>query len=149
MTSTYEDLKKDFDHLRSSHAAMVKEKANLEKREHEKEQRFQNSLRKELAELWWFAEASVATLRGRRVEFPANASVSNLLEWFQVHVVAMPTAFTECNNNITCLALIGIFKMLVGEGCEHLPELKKLALSYNASLLQDFPKDLGRITKGS
>jgi hypothetical protein len=64
MTSTYEDLKKDFDHLRSSHAAMVKEKANLEKREHEKEQRFQNSLRKELAELWWFAEASVATLRG-------------------------------------------------------------------------------------
>jgi hypothetical protein len=40
MTSTYEDLKKDFDHLRSSHAAMVKGKANLEKREHEKEQRF-------------------------------------------------------------------------------------------------------------
>jgi hypothetical protein len=32
--------------------------------------------------------------------------------------------------------------MLVGEECEHLPELKKLAMSYDASLLEDFLKDL-------
>jgi chromosome segregation ATPase len=36
MTSTYEDLKKDFDDMRSSHTAMVKEKADLEKTEREK-----------------------------------------------------------------------------------------------------------------
>jgi hypothetical protein len=37
--------------------------------------------------------------------------------------------------------------MLAGEGCEHLPQLKELALSYDASVLQDFPSDIGRIAK--
>jgi hypothetical protein len=35
----------------------------------------------------------------------------------------------------------------VREGCDHLPKLKKLALSCDASLLEDFSKDLGRIAK--
>jgi hypothetical protein len=59
----------------------------------------------------------------------------------------MPTTFVECNENITCYALIGIFHMLMGEGCEHLPELKKLALSYDASILQDFLVETDRIAK--
>jgi hypothetical protein len=57
----------------------------------------------------------------------------------------MPTAFVECNENVTCYALIGVFQMLVGEGCEHLPELKKLAC--DTSVLQDFPVETGRIAK--
>jgi hypothetical protein len=56
-------------------------------------------------------------------------------------------AFVECNENITCYALIGVFQMLTGEGCEHLPELKKLALSCNALVLQDFPSDTVLIAK--
>jgi hypothetical protein len=59
----------------------------------------------------------------------------------------MPTAFSECNENVTCYALIGVFLMLVGEGCEHLSELKKLALSYDALVLRDFPVETGRIAK--
>jgi hypothetical protein len=43
----------------------------------------------------------------------------------------MPTAFAECNENITCYALVGVFQMLAGEGCEHVLELKNLALSYD------------------
>jgi hypothetical protein len=84
----------------------------------------------------------VATLEGRSVEFPTGASLSDFLEWFQTEVVAMPSAFAECNENITCYALIGLFQMLVGEGCEHLLELKKLALSCDASVLQDFPVEV-------
>jgi hypothetical protein len=37
--------------------------------------------------------------------------------------------------------------MLAGEGCEHFMEHKKLALSYDASMLQDFPMEAGRIAK--
>jgi hypothetical protein len=37
--------------------------------------------------------------------------------------------------------------MIVGQGCEQLSELKKLALSCDASLHEDFTKDLGRIAK--
>jgi hypothetical protein len=60
-----------------------------------------------------------------------------------VEIAAMPTAFVECNENITCYTLIGVFQMLAGEGCEHAPELKKLALSCDASVLHDFPMEAG------
>jgi chromosome segregation ATPase len=40
MTSAYEDLKKDFNEVRSSHGAMVKEKDDLDKMECEKVRRF-------------------------------------------------------------------------------------------------------------
>jgi chromosome segregation ATPase len=73
MTSTYEDLKKDIVEVRSSHAAVVKEKMKCVKA-----RRFQNSLLKKLAELHHDTEASVATLGGRCVEFPIDASVSDL-----------------------------------------------------------------------
>jgi hypothetical protein len=59
----------------------------------------------------------------------------------------MPTAFADCIENITCYALIGIFQMLAGEGCEHLLELKKLALSCHALVLQDIPAEASRIAK--
>jgi hypothetical protein len=84
-------------------------------------------------------DASVATFSGRSTEFPTSASVSNFLEWFRAEVAVMPTTFAECNENITCYALIGVFQMLVGEGYTHLMGLKKLALSCDASVLQDFP----------
>jgi hypothetical protein len=37
--------------------------------------------------------------------------------------------------------------MLAGVDCEHLPELKKLVLSCDASILHDMPNDIGRIAK--
>jgi hypothetical protein len=59
----------------------------------------------------------------------------------------MPTAFAECNENIICYALIGIFQMLAGGGCEHVLELRKLAHSYDALVLQNFPLETGRTVK--
>jgi hypothetical protein len=90
----------------------------------------------------------VATLRGRCMDFPTmNATISTLLDWFLMEVRALPTAFAECNKNITCFAPVGVFKMLAGMECENLPELKKLALSCDASILHDVPDDIGRIAK--
>jgi hypothetical protein len=110
-------------------------------------QRFQDSIRKKLTEHRRDTEASVATLGGRSVKFPSDASLSDFFKWFQKEIESMPIAFMECNENITCYALIGIFQMLTGEGCEHLLELKKLALSYDASILRDFPVRTGQIEK--
>jgi hypothetical protein len=59
----------------------------------------------------------------------------------------MPTSFAECNENITCYAFIGIFQMLATEGCEHVPELRKHAHSYDASVLHDVMVGTGRIVK--
>jgi hypothetical protein len=64
-----------------------------------------------------------------------------------MEVWALPTTFAECNENITCFALVGVFKMLAMVECEHLPELKKLAMSCDASIMHDLPDDIGRIAK--
>jgi hypothetical protein len=140
-------LKMDFEDLRSSHAAVVAEKVEVDKTKRVKLQRFQDTLRKRLAELRCDTEASMAALGGRCAEFPANPSVSDLLEWLWAEDTMMPTIFAECNKNITCYALIDVFQMLVGEGCEHLPKLKELLLSCDASVLQDFPTEIGWIAK--
>jgi hypothetical protein len=64
-----------------------------------------------------------------------------------MEVQALPTAFSECNENITWYILIVVFKMLAVVQCEHLPELKKPALSCDDSLLRDVPDDVRRIAK--
>jgi hypothetical protein len=49
------------------------------------------------------------------MNFPsANTTVTEFLECFQMEVQAVSIAFSECNENITNYALIGVFKMLAG-----------------------------------
>jgi regulator of replication initiation timing len=117
LTSEYEDLKNDLESMRTSHDVVVKERAKVQKPERVKLQRFQDSVRKRLAELRCDIEASVAMLSGRSVEFPTGDSLFDFLEWFRAQVAAMATTFSECNENITCYGLIGVSQMLAGEGC--------------------------------
>jgi hypothetical protein len=146
LTSDYDGLRKYFNDLQTSHIAVVKEKADLEKMEREKAQWFCNQLHKKLAELPRYMEESIAALGGRCMDFlTTNATVSDMLEWFRMVVQSLPIAFAECNKNITCFAQNGVFKMLAGVECGHLPELKKSALTCDASLLHDVPDDLGKI----
>jgi hypothetical protein len=116
LISENKGLKKDLQDVRTTHDALVKDRAEALKNERRKLHRFQDSIRRKLAELQRDTEASVATLGGRSAEFPADASLSDFFEWFQTEVTAMPTAFKECNENITCYALIGVFQMLAGKG---------------------------------
>jgi hypothetical protein len=109
LTSKNGDLKKDLESMCTAHDAVVKEKVEVQKTKHTKLQRFQDSVHQWLVELRRNTEASVATLDGSSAKFSTSASLSNFLEWFLVEVAAMPTAFAECNENITCDALIGVF----------------------------------------
>jgi hypothetical protein len=147
VTSTYESLRKDFDEVHSAYETVVKEKDELKKTNLMKAHRFHEALLKKFAEIWRDTKASVSALGGRCAKFPTDASVSDFLEWFWAEVEAMPTTFAECNESTTCYVLIGILQMLAGEVCEHLLKLKELATSCDASLLQDFPKDIGKIAK--
>jgi hypothetical protein len=128
----------------------MQEKVNLEKTEHENAQWFWNLLHKKLAELRCDMEESVVALEwgGGCMDFPAtNATISSLLDWFWTEVRVVLIAFAKCNKNINCFTLVGVFKVLAGVECEHLPDLKKLTLSYDASILLDVPDDIGRIAK--
>jgi hypothetical protein len=47
------------------------------------------------------------------MDFPAtNATVSFLFDWSRTEVRTLPTAFAECNKNITYFTLVDVFKML-------------------------------------
>jgi hypothetical protein len=82
------------------------------------------------------------------MDFPAtNATISSLLDWFWTEVRVVLIAFAKCNKNINCFTLVGVFMVLAGVECEHLPDLKKLTLSYDASILLDVPDDVGRRAK--
>jgi hypothetical protein len=93
-------------------------------------------------------EESIAALGGRCMDFPTtNATVFDMLEWFRTEVQLLPTTFAKHNENITCFALIGVFKILAGVECGHILELKKSILTCDASLLHDVPDDLGKIAQ--
>jgi hypothetical protein len=95
---------------------------------------------------WYGGDSSWAG--GRCLHFPsANTTVIDFLESFWTEVQALPITFSECNENITWYAWIGVFKMLAGVEYGHLLELKKLVLSCDDSLLHDVPDDVGRIAK--
>jgi hypothetical protein len=147
LTSENDGLKRDLEGVCTAHDVVVKNKELVQQAEQAKLQQFQDSFHKRLAELRRDTEASVAMLGGRSTKFPGGASLSDFFKWLWKETESMPTAFMECNENVTCYALIGVFPMLLGEGCEHVPELKKLALSDDASVLQDFPVETGRIAK--
>jgi hypothetical protein len=117
LTSDYDGLHRDFGDLQTYNATIVKEKADLEKTEHEKAQWFCILLRKILAGLRRDMEESIAALGGGGgcMDFPTtDATVFDMLEWFRTEVRVLPTTFTECKENITCFALIGAFRMLAG-----------------------------------
>jgi hypothetical protein len=123
-TSENEGLKNDLENARTAHDAAVKDKALVQQAMRMKLQCFQDSVHKNLTKPRCDIEAFVATHGGWSTEFPTDASLSDFFKWFQMEIMLMPTAFAKCNENITCYALIGVFQILAGEGCEHLPEQK-------------------------
>jgi hypothetical protein len=147
LTSKNESLKRDLGPGCTTQDVAVKDKDLVQQAEQSKLQRFQDSIRKRLTELQHDMEASVSALGGRSAEFPIGASLSDFFKWFQTEISSMPTTSAECNENITCYVLIGVFQMPATEGCEHVPELRKLGHSYDASILHNFPVDTGRIAK--
>jgi chromosome segregation ATPase len=64
LTSGYDSLRRDFGDFLTSHDAVVKEKANLEKMEREKAQQFCNLLRKKLVGLRCDMEELIVALGG-------------------------------------------------------------------------------------
>jgi hypothetical protein len=79
------------------------------------------------------------------MKYTNSETISNIIDWFEGEVQTLPVTFADANKNITCSIVVGILKMLTEVGCEHIPELWKLAVSRDASLLHEIPEDMGKI----
>jgi chromosome segregation ATPase len=124
LISNYNSLHSDYGNLESMFTTLQKEKADLEKTERKKAQRFCQQLCSKLHGLRREFKNSVGELDGQCLEFPNTGwTVGGILDWFNEEVQALPNTFTEANQNITYYAEDVILKMLEGVGCVHLTEL--------------------------
>jgi predicted Holliday junction resolvase-like endonuclease len=86
LTSKNEGLKRVLEGACSAREATVKEKELVQHAKQAKLQRFQDTIRKRLANLRRDTEASVATLGGQSSEFLTGASMLDFFKWFQKEI---------------------------------------------------------------
>jgi hypothetical protein len=142
----YGYLRNNFNDFEAAHATLGKEKENVGKTECEKAQWFHNLLHKKAS--WspsWYGKICCHTKRAMFWVSRYRRYHWDMLDWFRMEVQALPTTFTESNEDVTCYAVAGILRMLAGVECGHLSELQRLAISYDALLLHDVLEDHGRI----
>jgi hypothetical protein len=76
-----------------------------------------------------------------------NAKVEDLIDWVGEEVKAMPGAVWQLNDNFVVLAAEGVLNMLRGAGCQELSQLWELAVSSDASVVEDIPTDVRKLAK--
>jgi hypothetical protein len=60
-------------------------------------------------------------------------------------VKALPGTVWWLNDNFVILGIEGVLNMLNGEGCQELGQLRDLAGSHNAVVLEDVPRDVHKL----
>jgi hypothetical protein len=76
-----------------------------------------------------------------------------IVEWFDKEVQALPGVITKKNKNFLCYCLAGVLRMMYeNASCGHLEGLEAIMNSCDASLLDDIPDEIaklsGRIVRG-
>jgi hypothetical protein len=78
--------------------------------------------------------------------FPVrNAKVEELIDWNGGEVKTVPDIVWQLNDNFIILAIEGVLNMLNGTGCQQLSDLRRLAASSDASVMQNIPVDVRRL----
>jgi hypothetical protein len=77
-----------------------------------------------------------------------NSTISKFVGWFDKEIQAMPSAIAKANNNFLCYYIAGVLRMLYeSANCSHIEELQTIMNSCNASILDDIPDDLGKLSR--
>jgi hypothetical protein len=58
----------------------------------------------------------------------------------------MPATITKANKNFVCYAIVGVLRMLYDSSCEHLEGLQSVMAVCDASILEDLPQELSKLT---
>jgi hypothetical protein len=68
-----------------------------------------------------------------------------MIDWVVGEVKAVPDTIRQLNDNFTILDIKGILNMLSDKGYQELGRLCDLAISYDAAVLEDVPKDVHKL----
>jgi hypothetical protein len=103
--------------------------------------------RKRLQDLRLNQEKAMNEFGAQCLPYPRKGStISDIVRWFDEEIKAMPATFAKANRNFAYYAIIGVLWMLYDSGCEHVPELQSLMSSCDASLLDNLPLELSKLT---
>jgi hypothetical protein len=74
-----------------------------------------------------------------------GAKVEEMIDWVIGEVKAVPNTVWRLNNSFAVLGIEGVLNMLNDEGCQELGQLRDLAGSRDALVLEDVPEDVHRL----
>jgi hypothetical protein len=71
--------------------------------------------------------------------------VEEMLNWVAEEVKVVLDTVWWLNDNFVVLGIEGVLNMLNGKGCQELTRLRNLAISRDATVLEDAPDDVHRL----
>jgi hypothetical protein len=154
LRSGYEKLKNEYESLCNVAEALKWEKGEAKKtREaevatiHTMFQDYCMHHCKKLHDLCFTLEKVVNEFGASCLPYPGKGStIGDIIGWFDEEIKALSATFVKVNKNFACYAIVGVLRMLYNSGCDHLPKQQTLMPSCYASLLEDLPPELSKLT---
>jgi hypothetical protein len=107
---------------------------------------YRQTLRRWLYELHETVASSFDEVQAQCLPFPdKGAKLEEMIDWVVGEEKAMLDTVWWLNNNFTILGIEGVLNMLNGEGCQELNQLRNLAASRDAAILEGIPMDVHKL----
>jgi hypothetical protein len=116
--------------------------------EHKKFQDYHIHHHKKLRELRVHLEKAVNEIGMRCLPYPGKkGAISEIVEWFDKEIRALPGVIAKANKNFLCYCLVGVLKMLYENvNCAQLEGLEAIMNSCDAPILDDIPEEIAKLS---
>lgn len=73
-------------------------------------------------------------------------TIGEIIGWFDKEIKYLPATFVKENKNFMCYAIVGVLRMLYDNGCDNVEGLQKIMASCDATILENLPEELTKLT---
>jgi hypothetical protein len=83
----------------------------------------------------------------RCIPYPEkNSTIGEVVGWFDKEINVLPAAIAKVNKNFVCYVVAGVLWMLHENGCGHVEGLQTIMFLCDASMLEDLPDEIAKLT---
>jgi hypothetical protein len=101
---------------------------------------------RQLREIYQTAASSFDEVKAQCMPFPAKGvKVDKMFDWVIGEVITVLDTVWRMNDNFTVLGIESVIRMLNGEGCQEMGQLRDLVGSRDAMILENVPKYLHKL----
>jgi hypothetical protein len=76
-----------------------------------------------------------------------NSTIGEVVEWFDKEIQSLSGAIANVNKNFLCYCIAGILRLLYeNANCGHIEGLEAIMNSCYASILDDIPEEIGKLS---